>query len=55
MQDRSGEGAEMTKFTAEGACPRGMGKPGVGKPGGSAWTENWLKFDNRCVNIFLYF
>lgn len=48
-QDRSGEGAECTKFTAAGVCPRGAGAPpGCGNPGGSAWTPNWLKFDNRC-------
>ncbi|CAB1113288.1 APX [Ectocarpus sp. CCAP 1310/34] len=46
QKDRSGEGAECTKFTAEGVCPRGAGAPGCGKPGGSAWTPNWLKFDN---------
>lgn len=47
-QNRSGEGAECTKFTAAGVCPRGAGAPGCGNPGGSAWTPNWLKFDNRC-------
>eukprot|EP00904_Undaria_pinnatifida_P010878 jgi/Undpi1/6920/HiC_scaffold_21.g09395.m2 len=45
-KDRSGEGAEMTRITSAGMCPRGAGKPGVGHPGGSAWTENWLQFDN---------
>ncbi|CAN0212291.1 unnamed protein product, partial [Ascophyllum nodosum] len=46
QKGRSGEGAEMTKLTSEGGCPRGAGKSGVGMPGGSAWTENWLQFDN---------
>ena len=53
-QDRSGEGAESTKFTAAGVCPRGPGAPaGCGNPGGSAWTPNWLKFDNRCGLLLL--
>ncbi|CAN0532327.1 unnamed protein product, partial [Scytosiphon promiscuus] len=45
--DRSGEGAECTRITSEGMGPRGAGVSGVGTPGGSAWTKNWLKFDNR--------
>lgn len=45
-KDRSGEGAECTRITSEGVCPRGAGVAGVGTPGGSAWTQNWLKFDN---------
>ncbi|CAN0395453.1 unnamed protein product, partial [Hapterophycus canaliculatus] len=46
-QNRSGEGAESTKFTSAGVCPRGAGAPGgCGNPGGSAWTKEWLKFDN---------
>ncbi|CAN0264344.1 unnamed protein product [Pylaiella littoralis] len=47
QKDRSGEGAETSKFTEKGCCPRGEGAaPGVGIEGGSAWTPNWLKFDN---------
>ncbi|CAM9575050.1 unnamed protein product [Scytosiphon promiscuus] len=47
QKNRSGEGAECTKFTAAGVCPRGSGAPaGCGNPGGSAWTKEWLKFDN---------
>lgn len=34
--DRSGFGKESTKYT----------KNGPGKPGGSSWTPEWLKFDN---------
>ena len=36
--DRSGFGKESTKYTKEGP----------GAPGGSSWTAQWLKFDNRC-------
>lgn len=45
-QDRSGLGAESTKFTDGTHIARGDGKEGVGATGGSAWTEKWLKFDN---------
>ncbi|CAI5528950.1 unnamed protein product [Closterium sp. Naga37s-1] len=34
--DRSGWGKESTKYT----------KDGPGRPGGSSWTVQWLKFDN---------
>ena len=37
--DRSGFGKESTKYTKEGP----------GAPGGSSWTVQWLKFDNRRV------
>ena len=37
---RSGFGKESTKYTKEG-CP--------GAAGGSSWTPEWLKFDNRQV------
>lgn len=47
-QDRSGEGAESTKFTSGDHVARGDGKAGYGRKGGSPWTEKWLKFDNRC-------
>ena len=33
---RSGFGQDVTKYT----------KNGPGKPGGSSWTPEWLKFDN---------
>ncbi|CAN0231029.1 unnamed protein product, partial [Scytosiphon promiscuus] len=45
--DRSGEGAESTKFTTGDHVARGDGKAGYGRKGGSSWTEKWLKFDNR--------
>lgn len=46
-KDRSGLGAECTKFTAPSACPRHDGASGIGSTvGGSSWTEKWLKFDN---------
>ena len=47
FQDRSGEGAESTKFTSGDHVARGDGKAGYGRKGGSSWTEKWLKFDNR--------
>mmetsp|Transcript_21358 Transcript_21358/g.52638 ORF Transcript_21358/g.52638 Transcript_21358/m.52638 type:complete len:320 (+) Transcript_21358:2-961(+) len=50
-KDRSGLGAEKTKFTDGSAVARADGKPGIGKPGGSSWTEKWLKFDNSYYNI----
>lgn len=40
-KDRSGLGKEETKYTAKAACPAG-----VQTIGGSAWTSNWLTFDN---------
>ncbi len=45
-QDRSGLGAEKTKFTQPDHIARGDGKKGIGKAGGQPWTEKWLKFDN---------
>jgi len=45
-KDRSGLGAEKTKFTDGSAQPRADGKDASYKPGGSSWTEKWLKFDN---------
>ncbi|CAM9832630.1 unnamed protein product, partial [Scytosiphon promiscuus] len=48
FKDRSGEGAESTKFTTGDHVARGDGKAGYGRKGGSSWTEKWLKFDNRC-------
>ena len=49
LQDRSGEGAESTKFTSGDHVARADGKAGYGRKGGSSWTEKWLKFDNRYV------
>ena len=45
-KDRSGLGADKTKFTDGSAQPRADGKDATYKPGGSSWTEKWLKFDN---------
>lgn len=46
-KDRSGAGEEMTKFTSPENVVRVDGKPGIGSTaGGSAWTSNWLTFDN---------
>ena len=45
-KDRSGLGAEQTKFTDGSAVARKDGKVGIGKSGGSSWTEKWLTFDN---------
>uniref|UniRef100_A0A7S2V2W5 Plant heme peroxidase family profile domain-containing protein n=1 Tax=Fibrocapsa japonica TaxID=94617 RepID=A0A7S2V2W5_9STRA len=45
-KDRSGFGAETTKYTDGSTVARGDGKEGIGAKGGSAWTEKWLKFDN---------
>ena len=39
--DRSGFGKESTKYT----------KDGPGKPGGSSWTPEWLKFDNSYFTV----
>eukprot|EP00612_Vaucheria_litorea_P001459 CAMPEP_0171457782 /NCGR_PEP_ID=MMETSP0945-20130129/3720_1 /TAXON_ID=109269 /ORGANISM="Vaucheria litorea, Strain CCMP2940" /LENGTH=290 /DNA_ID=CAMNT_0011983453 /DNA_START=137 /DNA_END=1009 /DNA_ORIENTATION=- len=44
--DRSGFGKEQTKYTDGTSIARADGKPGIGKKGGSSWTEKWLKFDN---------
>ncbi|CAM9475481.1 unnamed protein product [Phaeothamnion confervicola] len=45
-KNRSGFGAEKTKFTSGDVIPRADGKAGYGNPGGSSWTEKWLAFDN---------
>lgn len=46
-KDRSGAGVETTKFTSPEVVARPDGKPGIGETtGGSAWTSNWLTFDN---------
>jgi L-ascorbate peroxidase len=45
-KDRSGTGAEKTKFTDGSKQVRADGKDAKYKPGGSSWTERWLIFDN---------
>lgn len=45
-KDRSGLGAEKTKFTDGSKQPRADGKDAKYKAGGSSWTEKWLIFDN---------
>mmetsp|Transcript_24386 Transcript_24386/g.48644 ORF Transcript_24386/g.48644 Transcript_24386/m.48644 type:complete len:330 (-) Transcript_24386:200-1189(-) len=44
--DRSGLGAEKTKFTDGSPVKRFDGKDAKYTPGGSPWVENWLIFDN---------
>lgn len=47
-KDRSGLGAEKTKFTDGSSTKilRNDGTEAKYTPGGSSWTEQWLKFDN---------
>ena len=45
-KDRSGLGAEKTKFTDGSKQFRKDGKEANYKAGGSSWTEKWLIFDN---------
>eukprot|EP00543_Licmophora_paradoxa_P004597 CAMPEP_0202450932 /NCGR_PEP_ID=MMETSP1360-20130828/9464_1 /ASSEMBLY_ACC=CAM_ASM_000848 /TAXON_ID=515479 /ORGANISM="Licmophora paradoxa, Strain CCMP2313" /LENGTH=299 /DNA_ID=CAMNT_0049069369 /DNA_START=19 /DNA_END=918 /DNA_ORIENTATION=+ len=45
-KDRSGLGAEKTKFTDGSKQTRSDGKEAAYKVGGSSWTEKWLVFDN---------
>jgi len=48
FKDRSGMGAESTKYTAsKDVVARGDGKPGIGRTGGSSWTVKWLQFSNE--------
>merc|ERR1711972_1150394 len=35
-----------SKYTKSTCTVRHDGMPGVGMPGGCAWTKNWLTFDN---------
>eukprot|EP00928_Gymnodinium_smaydae_P080044 TRINITY_DN63845_c0_g1_i1.p1 TRINITY_DN63845_c0_g1~~TRINITY_DN63845_c0_g1_i1.p1 ORF type:complete len:332 (+),score=85.53 TRINITY_DN63845_c0_g1_i1:64-1059(+) len=37
---------KASKWTKKDSLARADGKTGVGMPGGSPWTKNWLKFDN---------
>jgi L-ascorbate peroxidase len=45
-KDRSGLGAEKTKFTDGSKQMRADGKEAKYNAGGSSWTEKWLIFDN---------
>lgn len=45
-KDRSGLGAEKTKFTDGATQVRADGKEAKYTPGGSSWTKNFLVFDN---------
>lgn len=45
-KDRSGLGAEQTKFTDGSKQTRADGSEAKYTPGGSSWTERWLIFDN---------
>lgn len=45
-KDRSGLGAEKTKFTDGSPQKRADGSDAKYTPGGSPWTERWLVFDN---------
>jgi L-ascorbate peroxidase len=51
-KDRSGAGAEKTKFT-DGVCKQPLvdGSEAHYKPGGSPWTPNFLVFDNSYYQI----
>ena len=51
-KDRSGLGAEKTKFTDGCPMARADGqKANNYKVGGSSWTPEWLKFDNSYFTI----
>eukprot|EP00977_Amphora_coffeiformis_P009183 scaffold2093_cov161-Amphora_coffeaeformis.AAC.13 len=50
-KDRSGAGAEKTKFTDGKPLVRADGKTVVPKPGGSSWVENFLVFDNSYYQV----
>lgn len=45
-KDRSGLGADKTKFTDGSKQVRSDGKDADYQTGGSSWTKQWLKFDN---------
>jgi len=51
FKDRSGLGAESTKFTDGSKAVRKDGKEGIGRKGGSSWTDKWLAFDNSYFKI----
>lgn len=50
-KDRSGLGAEKTKFTDGSTQMRADGKEAKYTPGGSSWTDKWLIFDNSYFAI----
>jgi L-ascorbate peroxidase len=50
-KDRSGLGAEKTKFTDGSIQYRADGTEAKYKPGGSSWTDRWLIFDNSYYKI----
>jgi L-ascorbate peroxidase len=50
-KDRSGVGAEKTKFTDGSTQMRADGKEAKYTPGGSSWTDKWLIFDNSYFAI----
>jgi L-ascorbate peroxidase len=50
-KNRSGLGAEQTKFTDGSAQPRADGSEAKYTPGGSSWTDKWLIFDNSYFKI----
>lgn len=50
-KDRSGAGAEKTKFTDGSKQPLVDGSDAHYKPGGSSWTPNFLVFDNSYYQI----
>ena len=50
-KDRSGLGAEKTKFTDGSKQIRADGKEAKYTPGGSSWTDRWLVFDNSYFKI----
>ena len=50
-KDRSGLGAEKTKFTDGSKQMRADGKEAKYKAGGSSWTDKWLIFDNSYFKI----
>lgn len=50
-KDRSGEGAEKTKFTDGKPLKRADGVEVTPTPGGSSWVENFLVFDNSYYQV----
>jgi L-ascorbate peroxidase len=50
-KNRSGEGAEKTKFTDGSKQLRTDGTEAKYNAGGSSWVENWLVFDNSYYQV----
>jgi L-ascorbate peroxidase len=44
--------AGASKYSKSTCIVRRDGKPGIGMPGGAAWTKNWLTFDNSYFSKF---